>query len=147
MDGAIDDEIGELLNRLDEDDEEEIQALLNDDNFTGSDDEDWEFDERLTQSTILAHAEVEADSCMMIVNGINCAAHTLQLAVKAAITLLDTQNTNVIKLATEVCKFLRKESTRNETKNRGLNVRLPSLDTKTRWSSTYLMVYHFFTLF
>lgn len=74
------------------------------------------------------------------VNGINCAAHTLQLAVKDALNLLHVDHKNVIKLTREVVKFIRKESTRNDIRNRGLNLKLPSMGVETRWSSTYMMV-------
>lgn len=77
---------------------------------------------------------------LFFVNGINCSAHTVQLAVMDALKLLTNDNLNVILLARVLVKFIRKETTRNESRNRGLKVILPALDVKTRWSSTYIMV-------
>lgn len=74
------------------------------------------------------------------VYSIKCAAHTMQLAVKDSFQLIDEPDKNVIDLCRHVATFLRKQSCRNEMRRLGLSCILPSLDVKTRWSSTYLMV-------
>lgn len=136
--------IVELLNNLDLEDEEEIDMLLDDRNFVSNEEDvNWEFDRSL-MTTGLGECMDPAGSNLVFVNGINCAAHTLQLAVKGAIALLPACYSNVIKLATKVCKFLRKESTRNEARNLGLKIKLPSIHTPVRWSSTYIMVCYLF---
>lgn len=132
--------IEQILNELYADDEEEINNLLDDNNFSLYDEnDDWEFDNRLIDSSIVDSA-TEASVRPVLVNGINCAAHTVQLAVKSAISRLSIEHSNVISLATKVVKFLRKENTRNEARDRGFKLKVPSIDTPTRWSSTYMMV-------
>lgn len=133
--------IEQILNELDANDEEEINSLLDDNNFSLNDDnDDWEFDNRLIDSNIIINSASEASIRPVLINGINCAAHTVQLAVKSAISRLSIEHSNIISLATKVVKFLRKESTRNEVRNRGFKLKVPSFDTPTRWSSTYMMV-------
>lgn len=74
------------------------------------------------------------------ITGIRCAAHSLQLGVNDALKLLATSVVNVISLCRELCKFLRLQSTINDMMQIGLSYRLPRIEVKTRWSSTYLMV-------
>lgn len=132
--------IAELLNNLDDDDEEEVNMLLDDANFNFDEDGvNWEFDKCLMATGLGANMDPEEIN-VVFVNGINCAAHTLQLAVKDAIAQLPACHANVLRLAAKVCKFLRKESTKNEARNLGIKIKLPSMDTPTRWSSTYIMV-------
>lgn len=132
--------IQQLINELDEDDEEEIDALLNDENFESNDDNAWEVDDHLVSLGLEAAVESEAGTNIVFVNGINCATHTMQLVVRDAIALLPKHQSNVITLATKVSKFFRKESTRNAVKNMGLKLKVPSVEMPTRWSSTYMMV-------
>lgn len=77
---------------------------------------------------------------LVLVNGVNCAAHTLQLAIKGALFQLGSQQSNVIKLCREVCKFIRQQKTIYAMEQKGLEKKFPALDVDTRWSSTYLMV-------
>lgn len=137
------DRIEQILNELDADDEEEINDLLDDNNFVIHDTDDWEFDNRLIDSSIITNCAAETSIRPVLVNGINCGAHTVQLAVKSAISRLSTEHSNVISLAVKTVKFLRKETTRNEVRDRGLKLKVPSFNTPTRWSSTYLMVTFF----
>lgn len=132
--------IQQLINELDEEDEAEIDALLNDENFHSNDDDGWEVDDHLAGLGLEAAVEAEVAESVVFVNGVNCAAHTLQLVVRDALALLPKHQSNVITLATKVSKFFRKESTRNAVKNMGLNMKVPSVEMPTRWSSTYMMV-------
>lgn len=74
------------------------------------------------------------------ITGVNCAAHTLQLGVKDSLTALSLSHTNVLLLSREVCKFLNNRTTVTDLKIRGIEYSLPRIETKTRWSSMYLMV-------
>lgn len=83
-------------------------------------------------------------SSLIFVNGINCAAHTVQLAIKDALRMIGDDNKNVIKLSRAVVKFIRKESTRNEVINRKIKTIFPVIDVETRWNSTFMMVSNLF---
>lgn len=72
--------------------------------------------------------------------GVNCVAHTIQLAVKAALKKLDPAHTNVIELTSRVCAFLRNQSTQIAMRQIGLIYKRPRTDCKTRWGSTCMMV-------
>lgn len=93
----FDDEIAEILHQLDEDDEHEIDMLFNDD-YNIDEDDDWELND-------LSHFDLpntirETENVRpFFIDGINCAAHTLQLAVKDALSKLRVEHSNVIKLA------------------------------------------------
>lgn len=130
-------EIAEALHVLDNDDDNEIAFLLGDANI--DDDDNWQQDD-ISQLNIPAAIKDVSNSSPVFINGISCAAHTVQLAVKDALSMVSIQHSNVIKLAREVAKFLRKENTQIEIRNRKLESILPSLDVETRWSSTYLLV-------
>lgn len=132
-----DEEIAEALHVLDDDDQHEITLLLDDTNI--DDDDNWQQDD-MSQLNIPDAIKNASNSSPIFINGISCAAHTVQLAVKDALAMLSILYFNVIKLAREVAKFLRKENIRIEMRNRKLESILPSLDIETRWSSTYLMV-------
>lgn len=72
--------------------------------------------------------------------GMNCSAHTLQLAVKDALKAVKKKHQNVVTLARGVVKFLSLESTRNEMREREMKYNLPRIDCATRWGSTCVMV-------
>lgn len=74
------------------------------------------------------------------ITGINCAVHTLQLAVKDALSKLLISFKNVIELCRSVCKFLRLKTTSAALDAIGIDHILPRLETETRWGSMYLMV-------
>lgn len=84
---------------------------------------------------------IRSQNSFLFVNGINCAAHTIQLAVKEALLDLSSDHEHIIRNCREFCKFTRLQSTICEIKKRGIEKRLPALDVPTRWSSTYIMVY------
>lgn len=132
--------IAELLNVLTDEDENEIDALLNDENFISNDDDMWAIDDSLERLGLEGALESEIGAGLVFVNGINCAAHTMQLVVRGALALLPRHHANVITLATKVAKFFRKETTRNIVKNLGLACKVPTVEMTTRWSSTYIMV-------
>lgn len=83
---------------------------------------------------------IKAKSSFLLVNGVNCAAHTIQLAIKEALSDLPDEMENIIVLCREFCKFTHLQTTIYEMEKRGVEKRLPPLDVPTRWSSTYLMV-------
>lgn len=76
------------------------------------------------------------------ITGINCSAHTLQLAVNDSIKAMPIAHRNIIILTRYVAKFLRRETTKISLKSNELlhAYKKPRLDVDTRWCSTYLMV-------
>lgn len=126
-------EISELLHELDLVDKEEIDELLDGDESEG--DDEWR----------LIHLEEEEllknlNASVSFINTVNCAAHTLQLGIMDGLRSLDGKAKNVVRLARQVAKFLRKHSTIIEIKKYGLKQKTPRLDVITRWNSIYLMV-------
>lgn len=71
--------------------------------------------------------------------GINCSAHTLQLAIKDALKELPERHSQAIELRS-VAKYLRKSSTIEILKKDGITYSLPRLDVETRWGSMFTMV-------
>lgn len=74
------------------------------------------------------------------ITGINCAEHTLQLAIKDAVSKLPQQIKNVIKLCRRVSAFLRLQSTTNALDEIKMEYTLPRTENETRWGSMFLMV-------
>lgn len=76
------------------------------------------------------------------ITGINCSAHTLQLAVNDSIKAMPIVHQNIITLTRYVAKFLRRETTKISLKDNEMlqAYKKPRLDVETRWCSTYLMV-------
>lgn len=81
--------------------------------------------------------EIFADQTLNI-NGIRCAAHTLQLAVIGALQASDYAI--LIRLCRAICKQLRKQSIIHELGKNQIIYKIPSIDCLTRWNSTYKMV-------
>lgn len=77
------------------------------------------------------------------VTGINCAEHTLQLAIHDSIKATTSKNRNLINLSRRVAKFLRLATTVRELKKDGINYKRPHIDVATRWGSLYNMVIFF----
>lgn len=71
-------------------------------------------------------------------NGIRCAAHVLQLAVKAALKTKSIKA--LLSICRMVCKLLRTKQYGYRMQKQNINIKLPRLDCSTRWSSTYRMV-------
>lgn len=132
------DELGEqheeatASNSIDQTDDIEIEHLMN--RLVPSEAE-WSFGDHLSEvNWSMMHS-------LALVNGVNCAAHTIQLAIKNALFQLGSQQADVIKLCRDVCKFIRHQKTIYAMEKRGLKKKFPALDVDTRWSSTYLMVH------
>lgn len=127
----IDEEIREAIancqccDNADSDSDEELDSILNDE-------EDYE--------TLIEHLKNDYATHTITVNGIKCAAHTLQLAVRDAMMDKQLNIGLVIDLCREVCKSLRKQSYLYLLEENNISVKSPRLDCKTRWSSTYNMV-------
>lgn len=87
---------------------------------------------------LLSELENEFATQTLKSNGIRCAAHVLQLAVKDA---LKTQSIlTLIKICRTVCKLLRSKKYIYKLEKNNIAFKLPRLDCITRWSSTYRMV-------
>lgn len=74
------------------------------------------------------------------ITGMNCAAHTLQLAIKDALDNIDQKHKNLIQLCRRVAKILRLKSTQIEMKNVNIEYKSPRTEVETRWCFTFLMV-------
>lgn len=74
------------------------------------------------------------------ITGVNCAEHTLQLAIGDAMTHLSNAFKNVIALSKCVCKFLRLASTSIEMNATDIEYTIPHIENSTRWGTMYLMV-------
>lgn len=74
------------------------------------------------------------------ITGVNCAAHTLQLAITDALKAIPSSQKNVIELIRRVAKILRLSSSMHQIIEAGLNYKRPRLDCVTRWGSMYEMV-------
>lgn len=150
---------------LDDDDEieREIEAVLaSDESFTDDDILEFVFDEagreeysedegESTENDIRAndnllaaiHSNMEnvhGLNVMWEVNGINCAAHLLQLAIGDAIDSTTVKNHNVIKLCRRIAAFMRNRTTKYALDEAGIGYKKPRLEVYTRWGSLYLMV-------
>lgn len=125
--------------------DQEIQRMINEpDEMTDDEAFDMIFYEQQLEAheNILATVSSEIIGTDMIWNttGVNCSAHTLQLAIYDARKMLDRCHDNVIEIARRVAKFLKNNSTHREIIKEGVNYKLPRLECKTRWGSTCLMV-------
>lgn len=74
----------------------------------------------------------------LLIHGIRCAAHTLQLAVIGA--LKHPEYVDLFRLCKVVCKELHKEKTARELEEENVKFKPPNIDCLTRWNSTYKMV-------
>lgn len=74
------------------------------------------------------------------VKGINCAAHTLQLAIGDAIDASSKKCRNVIQLCRRVASFMRNRTAKYALNSAGINYKKPRMEVITRWNSLYLMV-------
>lgn len=126
-------EISELLHELDLVDKEEIDELLDGDESEC--DDEWRLI-NLEEDELLKNL----NASISFINTVNCAAHTLQLGIMDGLRSLDGRAKNVVRLARQAAKFLRKHSTIIEIKKIGLKQKTPRLDVITRWNSIYLMV-------
>lgn len=74
------------------------------------------------------------------INGIRCAAHTLQLSIRDGLEKLDKAMINVVAICRRIAKTMRLNSTAHELNKAGISFAVPHLDVETRWCSTYTMV-------
>lgn len=81
------------------------------------------------------------------VKGINCAAHTLQLAIMDCLKITLVSIRNLVTLCRKVAIFMRLDSTKYQMDRLMIQYKKPRLDVKTRWGSLYLMVSAIFFIF
>lgn len=74
----------------------------------------------------------------MNINGIRCAAHTIQLAIQDALASDDIKT--LLKKCKRICKLLRKKKVRFLLRQNNIKIPLPRLDCQTRWNSKFRMV-------
>lgn len=107
----------------DDDRRNEVNGILN---------ETDEFDE------LLKELQQNFSAYTMHINGIRCAAHTVQLAVQDALDTDDMKT--LLKKCKKLCKLLRKKKVRFILRTHNIRIKLPRLDCKTRWNSKFRMV-------
>lgn len=121
----------------------EIERVLNNANQTTEEEalQIWA-ESALHEGEILQSmsSEFSDENQMWDTTGVNCTAHTLQIAVKESIKAMSKTHQNVIELGREIVKILALESTRHDTKEQGMSYTRPQIDCTTRWGSTCLMV-------
>lgn len=144
---SVDREIEELLALTgSESDEEAIQMILERDYDEPTEEVLQEHENLLTAiTTSLKNAygiEVVWD-----VKGINCAAHTLQLAIMDCLKITLVSIRNLVTLCRKVAIFMRLDSTKYQMDRLMIQYKKPRLDVKTRWGSLYLMVSAIFFIF
>lgn len=111
----------------------------------GENESDEEFearpDDNSLLSEVMSNIKLNGDfNIVWEILGVNCSAHTLQLAIKDALKLLSETHSQVIELCRCVAKHLRKSSTIQALKKDGISYSLPRLDVETRWGSMFTMV-------
>lgn len=74
------------------------------------------------------------------ITGVNCAAHTLQLAILDALNAIPARQKNIIELIRRVAKILRLSKSKQQIIEAGITYKRPRLDCVTRWGSMYEMV-------
>lgn len=87
---------------------------------------------------ILKELEKRFSIYTLNINGIRCAVHTLQLAIRDA--LKATGLNELISKCRQICKLLKKGSVKRLLIQNNIFISIPKLDCKTRWNSTYRMV-------
>lgn len=122
----IDDEIRRAIGESDDSDsDDELNDILDGD-------DDFE--------TLIESLRNEYASHTIIVNGVKCAAHTLQLAVRDALADTVLNIGHLIDLCRAVGKSLRKQSSQYLLEHNAIPYKSPRSECKTRWNSTYHMV-------
>ncbi|CAG5093118.1 Protein of unknown function [Cotesia congregata] len=120
--------------------EEDMDFEIND-STTMDDDNDLGFDLELqpdlSEMELSGSMETLQQSFSLV--NIRCAAHTLQLAVQAAINKSNLQKS--LSKARNAAKIFRVDSTINEIRRLRSTASKPVLDLPTRWSSTYDMLF------
>lgn len=132
----LDEEIDELLLITDDiTDDEAIDIIINETN----------------NQTLLNAMSIELEQSgvdfLFDITGVNCAVHTLQLAIKDALAKMSKSFRNVIELCRIVCKVIRLKSCEIEMDKQNIPYKKPRLENATRWGSMFLMVCFFIFLF
>lgn len=117
-------QIATALNQINEADQIEINQLADD---LVPDESDWSFINYSDDIDLADSLTINKSAKFAFVNGVNCAAHTLQLAIKDALAHLGSTYSNVIRLCREVCKFIRLQTTIYEMKERNIKKKIPSI--------------------
>lgn len=122
-------------------DNEALELLFADgDDPNDSDDGDAPNNELLLSAITSALINTHHLNIDWTITGVNCAAHTLQLAIGDAKKATSIANRNVISLCRAIAKLLRLKSTSLEVQHAHLNYKIPRIEVPTRWCSLYLMV-------
>lgn len=125
--------------------EEYLRTHISDDDISDDDaiaqlvgEIDFVPDESTLQNQLLA--ELSASAEILDITGIHCAAHTLQLGIKDAMSKISVETKNVIELCRRVSKFMRLKSVSGALNAIDMEYTLPRLENDTRWGSLYQMV-------
>lgn len=124
----------EMQNAINREFDSDIEILSDSDVEIISDD-DEDAAENIGQR--VADILKQANPSLQYITGIGCAAHSLQTAIRDA--LKSSKEKPLIRKCREVVKTLRTLKVMLELKELGVETK-PTLDVKTRWDSTYLMV-------
>lgn len=137
---AIDREIQNFLAlEGDESDDDAIEMML-ERNFDEPTEEMLQDNETLLAAITTRLESTHGIQVAYDVKGINCAAHTLQLAIKDCLAATLSSIQNLVTLCQKVAIFLRIRSTMYELNRLHIQFKKPRLDVKTRWGSLFLMV-------
>lgn len=149
-DDCIEREIEDIL-AADEDYEDENDQLLelvfDEANQFDDEEENNDLTEREIQANdnLLAAIQLNMTNNLGVdvvwdVGGINCAEHTLQLAISDSLGKLSKRNQNIMKLCRRFVNFMRNHTTMCTLKEANIQYKKPRKDVATRWGSLYLMV-------
>ncbi|XP_055299909.1 uncharacterized protein LOC129567265 [Sitodiplosis mosellana] len=129
-DECYEEELYEVLHESDDADKELLNDLIDDSD---------EHTDLLNQ--LVSDFKRKYTTSLIYVNGVSCAAHTLQLAVKEAINSLNDGGRNFLALCRAIGKFIRLPNTKCIIVGQAnLKYKWVRPDVTTRWSSTYLML-------
>lgn len=132
FDELTDGEIAALLSEVDECTDEAALGILLDDVLLKS-------HENLL-SSVSDQMNQQGLEVLYDITGVNCSAHTFQLAIKSALKNISRKHSNVISLCRHAAKILRLRTSHHEMELHGKVYKSPRLDVETRWCSSYMMV-------
>lgn len=136
---AVDEEIQIFLTLIGDESDDDVIEMIVERNYDEPTDETFEQHSTLLDA-ISTNLENEYGIVAWDVKGINCAAHTLQLAIKDCLNATVKSVQNLIILCRKVAIFLRLETTKHQLNALNIKMKKPRLDVKTRWGSLFLMV-------
>lgn len=131
----IDAEIDEILLEMDETtDHDALEELF--------DDVELNDNESLLTAISIQLVDEFGLNVLYDITGVNCSAHTLQLAIKDAMKRIGRNYSNIIRLCRNAAKLLRLKSQQEiyTAETDAEKYKVPRLDVETRWGYTYLMV-------